>query len=84
MVYSHQHFAHVKVTAARSIKRLQPVQTVTDKCDICDMMNHTHMAIFYNGAISPLVTICNTHYTRQHNYKGIALILAAGRAPPIA
>lgn len=82
MVYSHQHFHSFKTPVQHTVKAQQPVQTVTDKCNICDMMHHTHMAIFGNATVSPLVTICDTHYTRQHDYKGIALILSAGRSPP--
>lgn len=84
MVYSHQHLSKLKASVASLVKVPQPVQTVTDTCSICDMMHHTQMAIFSSVAINPLVTICETLYINQHDYKGIALILSAGRSPPTA
>ena len=83
VVYSHQHLANIKTSLTGSIKTPQPTSTITEKCNICDMMHHTHMVIFNTAAINPPVTICETHYTRQHDYTFIGLILASGRAPPI-
>jgi hypothetical protein len=82
MVYSHQHYTHVKASAFKAVKIPQPVQTVTETCNLCDMMHHTHMAIFGTTTINPTVSICETVYSNQHDYKGIALILSAGRSPP--
>jgi dihydroxyacid dehydratase/phosphogluconate dehydratase len=84
MVYSHQHLSRLRSVVSHNVKVPQPVQTVTDTCSICDMMHHTHMAIFDAVVSSPIITICETVYTNQHDYKGIALILSAGRSPPRA
>ncbi|RKR81178.1 hypothetical protein BDD43_1322 [Mucilaginibacter gracilis] len=84
MVYSHQHFNRYRSSSVNSVKVPQPAQTVTDSCSICDMMHHTQMAILGTSVLNPVVTICETIYTKQHNYKGIALILSAGRSPPTA
>jgi len=81
MVYSHQHF-HYKAATERTAKTPQNGQTVTDTCSICDMMHNSHMAIFDAAGFTPTVTLCETIYSNLHDYKGIALILSAGRSPP--
>lgn len=83
MVYSHQHNSRLMSTATHAVKLPQPIQTVTNTCSICDMMHHTQMAIFNSAIINPTITICETIYSNQHDYKGIALILSAGRSPPV-
>jgi hypothetical protein len=82
MVYSHQHFHYKAALSTSTVKNTQSGTTVTDSCSICDMMHHTHMVIFDNATINPPVTLCETIYNNQHDYKGIALILSAGRSPP--
>lgn len=84
MVYSHQHYTHAGKISASTLKTPKPVQTVSESCNICDMMHHTHMAIFSSDSINPPVTLCETIYNNQHDYVGIALILSAGRSPPMA
>ena len=82
VVFSHQHYTHAVKLSASTVKVPQPVQTISETCNLCDMMHHTHMAIFNTAALNPVVTICETLYNNQHDYKGIALILSAGRSPP--
>lgn len=82
MVYSHQHYTNASKISAHALKTPAPVQTVSEKCNICDMMHHTHMVIFDTKAVNPPVTVCETLYSNLHDYKGIALILSAGRSPP--
>ena len=82
MVYSHQHYNY-KAALTHTVKTPQPVQTVTDTCSICDMMHHTQMALFDTAGFTPTVTLCETIYSNLHDYKGIALILSAGRSPPV-
>jgi hypothetical protein len=82
MVYSHQHHARVGLSTGHVTKSPQAGQTLSEKCNLCDMMHHTHMAIFNDTPISPVVTVLYKHYNRQHDYVGIALILSAGRSPP--
>jgi hypothetical protein len=64
------------------LSKQYPSQTVTEKCDVCDMMHHTQMALFTHSVAIPYYTVCDTQYKRQHHYIGIALILSAGRSPP--
>jgi hypothetical protein len=81
--FSHQHLADLKsrpVTAKHNASG----QTVKEKCYVCDTMHHISMAIFTDVAPVLYTTKADTQYTRQYDYKGIALILSAGRSPPVA
>ncbi len=81
IAFSHQHIVEAK-SASHLTKQSATGQTVTEKCYVCDAMHHTNMAIFSDTAPLLHVTIIDTQYTRQHDYKGIALILSADRGPP--
>ncbi|OCX50278.1 hypothetical protein BEL04_23505 [Mucilaginibacter sp. PPCGB 2223] len=61
-----------------------PQQTVAEKCYVCDMMHHTPMALFTDLPLIPDYTVSDTQYKCEHDYIGIALILSAGRSPPLA
>lgn len=78
--YAHQHPV-AKITSA---KNTTTGQTLKEKCYLCDAMQHTHMAIFTDAIPAIFTTIADTQYKRQHDYRGIALILSAGRSPPQA
>jgi hypothetical protein len=80
--FSHQHLADFKLRPV-AVKHDTSGQTVKEKCYVCDAMHHTDMAIFADAAPLLLVAEADTRYTRQHDYKGIALILSADRGPPV-
>ncbi|MGZ3777257.1 MAG: hypothetical protein ACXVI9_06600 [Mucilaginibacter sp.] len=77
-VYAHQHKTRAHVTRAAHSTVL------TEKCQLCDAMHH-------NSMIQHSPTVFNAKVVTDHVYKqctydfvSIALILSAGRAPPIS
>jgi hypothetical protein len=82
--FAHQHFANTGKTNHAFSTKQKPQQSVREKCYLCDMMHHTPMVIFSDATPYVQFVICNTLYTKQHSYTGIALILSAGRSPPRA
>ena len=81
--FSHQHLSDFK-SQNHLTKHSTTGQTVKEKCYVCDAMHHTNMAIFTDAKPALYVTVIDTQYKRQHDYKGIALILSADRGPPVA
>jgi hypothetical protein len=84
VVYSHQH----KIIAGNTFKAQASTKdhshtTVQEKCSICDAMHHTSAVIEQANYFSP--NIVTKHFYAAYNYEfvSIALILAAGRAPPV-
>src|SRR5476651_2179882 len=81
IAFSHQHKADLASHSSLT-KNATSGQTVKEKCYVCDTMHHTYMAIFTNAVPQVHVITIDTPYSREHDYKGIALILSAGRSPP--
>ena len=56
---------------------------VQEKCSFCDAMHHTNAVINQVTYFNP--NIVTKHFYRVYNYDfvSIALILSAGRAPPV-
>jgi len=80
VVYAHRH-ANTSV-AAKSVNHSK--QTVSENCRICDAMHHTVMALNNTPDFTP-VTVSEYHYQDcVYNFTSIALILSAGRSPPVA
>jgi hypothetical protein len=84
-VYTHQH----KIIAGNTNKAYrnastQPRTIVQEKCALCDAMHHTNALISHYIYHSP--NIVTKHFYRVYNYDfiSIALVLSAGRAPPVA
>ena len=86
MVYAHTHNnLHVLSNkAAYHSPDTQPKQTVTENCQLCDAMHHNTMAVFTAVYFAP-VTVINYYYKPvTHHFISIALVLSAGRSPPVA
>lgn len=83
IAFFHQHKGNIHAFSYQTTKSSSQ-QTLSEKCSICDQMHHTQMALFSHAMPAVVVTVTETQYDRQHDYKGIALILAAGRGPPFA
>jgi hypothetical protein len=80
MAFSHQH----KGSSRSYTYKNSGVTIVKEKCNVCDMMHHTHMMI-HQITLQPVFYVLSaTLYNRVHNYKGISLILSAGRSPPVS
>jgi hypothetical protein len=79
MVYAHQHLVkyHVHQTAANQ-------QTVTEKCQLCDVMHQNNMTLTEHHYFSPVVSTYHFYTPGQYDFVSIALILSSGRAPPVS
>ncbi len=78
-VYAHQH----KVVAGIT-KTAGQGTVVSEKCQLCDAMHHNIMLTHNHAYFTP--DEVNNHFYKQGQYDfvSIALILSAGRAPPVA
>ncbi|MCC8425037.1 hypothetical protein [Mucilaginibacter sp. UR6-11] len=84
-VYTHQHKVIAGIAAkTRGVAKNQSRTVVQEKCSMCDAMHHTNAVINTYTYFSP--NIVTKHFYRVYNYDfvSIALILSAGRAPPVA
>ncbi|HWZ36474.1 MAG TPA: hypothetical protein VNW51_09955 [Mucilaginibacter sp.] len=81
VIYTHQHKIIARITATtKSI----PHTTLQEKCSVCDAMHHINAVINQYSYFGP--NIVTKHFYKAYNYDfvSIALILSAGRAPPVA
>ena len=85
MVSVHQHLILTKsqVSFTHSKKVPSARHTVQEKCYYCDAMHHNAMTIDHQTYFSPVVT-GHAYRVGDYNFISIALILSAGRAPPVA
>jgi hypothetical protein len=84
-VYAHQH--NVGRASKRSVYHsvnAVPQQTVTENCQLCDTMHHNAMAVNSQVFFAPVAVSNYTYKAVSYNFISIALVLAAGRAPPLA
>ena len=82
MVYAHQHLS--RSFAYQTQKTPQNQQTVTEKCQLCDAMHHNSMTVADLQYISPVVTTDHFYTPDKYDFVSIALILSAGRSPPLS
>ena len=85
IVYAHTHSVGIGATkSAYQNLNHQPQQTVTETCRLCDAMHHNTMAINTPVFFAPVVTSNYFYKAIDHDFISIALILSAGRSPPMA
>ena len=88
MVYVHQHNIVQKSTGiyhAVVKNQPKPAVTVQEKCDICDVMHHTAaITVDQLTYFNPLAATNRIYKAGDYNFVSIALVLAAGRAPPVS
>lgn len=85
MVYAHQHLVgRGSNKLAYHTRDTQPKQTVTENCQLCDAMHHNFAAV--NGLTFFTQVVVNDYFYKvvNHNFISVALILSAGRSPPMA
>jgi hypothetical protein len=83
VVGSHQHSFPKELTAKHS-QQDQHRSVVSENCQLCDAMHHQTMVISTPVYFAP-VTISKYHYKdARYEFTSIALILSAGRSPPMA
>ena len=85
MVYAHQHVAvsHTNKVAWHNTNN-QPKETLTENCRLCDAMHHSTMALNSPVYFAPVIVSNYTYKTNEYAFISIALILSAGRSPPMA
>jgi hypothetical protein len=79
MVYSHQHNT---VKGIHYISKDLPKQTVTEKCQLCDVMHHNTMVKTNLVYFNPVKVIGHVFKSVDYNFTDTQLILSFGRAPP--
>ena len=81
-VYSHQHSLIKGITKHSHIATDR--QIIKEKCLLCDAMHHADAVTVTNNLfLIPLVSSAHIFKTGDYDFVSIALILAAGRAPPV-
>ncbi|HWD90178.1 MAG TPA: hypothetical protein VG367_18750 [Mucilaginibacter sp.] len=78
-VYAHQHKTFAQVTRAAH------GASVNEKCQLCDAMHHSSM-IKHSVPIftTPVAVAAHIYKQGKYDFVSIALILSAGRAPPLS
>ena len=86
IVYAHNHADNVRgnKTIAYHHPETQPKQTLTENCQLCDAMHHNTMAIQTTAYFAPVVITNYFYKAVDHDFISTALILSAGRSPPIS
>jgi len=79
-VWSHQHSFSQNFSGTHN----QHKTVISENCRLCDAMHHQAMAVFSPVYFAP-ITVCNYIYKDvKYEFTSIALILSAGRSPPMA
>jgi len=84
MVYAHQHNVGQATIKNYSGPKNTSGQTVSEKCQLCDVMHHNTMVVASHVYNSPAATVTPVFYVFVYNFTSIQLILSCGRAPPCA
>jgi hypothetical protein len=85
VVYAHQH--NIGAVSTKSFyhnAHALPQQTVSENCPLCDTMHHNVMAVSSQAFFAPVTVSDYVHKAVHYNFISIALVLSAGRAPPVA
>ncbi|GAA4099739.1 hypothetical protein [Mucilaginibacter panaciglaebae] len=85
IVYTHQHKIIAGIGTKAKIESKNTSHTIVqEKCSICDAMHHINAIVDHYSYFGP--NIVTKHFYKGYKYAfvSIALILSAGRAPPIA
>lgn len=86
MVLVHQHNILAKSSTLYSVAKHQPkpAQVVSEKCYVCDAMHQTAAILNPATYFNPIIAANQVYQAGDYNFISIALILAAGRAPPVS
>lgn len=84
MVYSHQHHITVGKVKPYSISKNKTQTTVTEKCELCDVMHHNVMVTSVQVYFTPAIATSYVFKGFEYNFTSIQLILSSGRAPPVS
>ncbi len=62
----------------------KPAQVLSEKCYVCDAMNQTMAILTPATYYNPIDVVNAVYQVGDHDFVSIALILAAGRGPPVS
>jgi hypothetical protein len=82
MVYAHQHNSIKGAAQTNHTAQNSSLQTLKEKCAMCDVMHHNAMVINTHMYFSTAVVTGHVFKCFDYNFTSIQLILAGGRAPP--
>ena len=86
IVTAHQHNVLKQNHSTYSVAKhhTPAATTLQEKCYLCDAMHHTAMVLNHPSYYHPIIISDHIFKVGDYNFKSIALILAAGRAPPVS
>jgi hypothetical protein len=84
MVYGHQHNTGNSLPPGYGVSKNSAHQTVTEKCYLCDVMNHNTMVISTHAYFTPTTVALHIFKNVGYSFTSIQLIISGGRAPPLA
>jgi len=58
--------------------------TLSEKCQLCDAMHHNAMALTDHQYFIPNISSDHVYKQGKYDFVSIALILSAGRSPPVS
>ena len=82
MIYAHQHNIVNGTAKIISVAKNSSRQTVTEKCQLCDVMHHNVMVKANTIHFNPVTATSHVFKTFNYSFTSIQLILASGRGPP--
>lgn len=82
-VHQHKFFKNSGITYNISKNHPRPATIVQEKCYTCDLMHQIAMAISQSVYFSPVAITTHIFRVGDYDFVSIALILSAGRAPPV-
>jgi hypothetical protein len=84
VVYTHQHKIFARITAKTKTQKLYiPRATLQEKCSVCDAMHHINAVINHYVYFGPNIVTKHFYKACSYDFVSIALVLSAGRAPPV-
>jgi len=85
IIYTHQHKINASFTTkTKNESNSTSRTTVQEKCSVCDAMHHISAVIDSYSYFSPNIVTKHIYKIYNYDFVSIALILSAGRAPPVA
>ncbi|HEY0244825.1 MAG TPA: hypothetical protein VGC01_04625 [Mucilaginibacter sp.] len=85
MVYVHQHTILQKSASVYRVAKNHPKPAVTmqEKCYMCDAMHHAAITADQLVYFNPILPTAHIYSVGDYDFVSIALLLSAGRAPPV-
>ena len=80
VLYGHHHSSNGSRINAHSSSG----QTITEKCQLCDAMHFNHAVIHQQVPVAPAQTAAPVYVHIAYNFISVALVLSAGRSPPVS